>query len=93
MNYLFIENLGWALLHSIWQIAAVAFFLLAVLRFSSGASAHFRYAVSVFILGLAFLLPVTTFIWLAGNSQNTHQRCGGFSNAGLAFTRESISAK
>ncbi|HEV7644882.1 MAG TPA: M56 family metallopeptidase [Pyrinomonadaceae bacterium] len=90
MNYLFIENLGWALLHSIWQIAAAAFFLLAVLRLSSGASARFRYAVSVFILGLAFLLPVTTFIRLAGNSQNTHRAAEAFQTRD-SFLREKIS--
>jgi beta-lactamase regulating signal transducer with metallopeptidase domain len=87
MNYLFIENLGWALLHSIWQIGVAAVFLLAVLRFSSKASAHFRYAVSVFILGLAFLLPVTTFIWLAESSQDRHAAAEAFQTGDL-FLKE-----
>jgi beta-lactamase regulating signal transducer with metallopeptidase domain len=90
MNYLFIENLGWALLHSIWQIAAAALFLLAALRFSSGASAQFRYAMSVFVLGLAFLLPVTTFIWLAESSQSTHVKAEAFQTGDVSL-RERVS--
>lgn len=73
MNYLFIENLGWALLHSIWQIGLAAFFLFAAFRFLTNASSNVRYAVSIFALAVALILPAATFAWLASDTANTHQ--------------------
>jgi beta-lactamase regulating signal transducer with metallopeptidase domain/peptidoglycan/xylan/chitin deacetylase (PgdA/CDA1 family) len=72
MNYWLIENLGWTLLHSVWQIGLAALFLFIALRMLANASANARYAVSIFALALSFILPVTTFIWLTNDRANTH---------------------
>jgi murein DD-endopeptidase MepM/ murein hydrolase activator NlpD/beta-lactamase regulating signal transducer with metallopeptidase domain len=53
--------LGAALLHSVWQIAAVAAALVVLLRILSGASAGARYLVACAALILAAAAPVATF--------------------------------
>jgi beta-lactamase regulating signal transducer with metallopeptidase domain len=58
----FIENLGWTLVHSVWQIALVAFILFVLLRVLQRFSANARYLVAVFALALAVALPVATFV-------------------------------
>ena len=64
-NSKLIENLGWTLLHSLWQIALIAFVLLAALRILREFSANARYTAAVFALVFASLLPVATFVQLA----------------------------
>ena len=76
-NSQLIENLGWTLLHSVWQIAFVALWLFLALRVFAKSSANSRYLVSLFALCLAFLIPLTTFVWLSQNSANVGQ---GFIN-------------
>ena len=68
VNSNIVENLGWTLLHSIWQIALVAFVLFVLLKIFRAHSANFRYCVSVFALGLAFALSVVTFVQLSVDS-------------------------
>lgn len=51
---------GWALLHSLWQGAAVALAAMALLRLLRQGSSSLRYAVSYVGLLLTFLLPVWT---------------------------------
>ena len=68
INPKIIENLGWTILHSLWQIALIAIVLFALLKILRGFSANMRYLVSVFALVLAVALPVATFVQLAGNS-------------------------
>lgn len=63
-----VEALGWTLLHSVWQIALAAFILFLLLRALRNFSASARYAVSVFALTLAFVLPIATFVSLSGTS-------------------------
>lgn len=68
INSKLIENLGWTLLHSLWQItltAAVLFVLLKILR---GFSANVRYLIAVFALACSVVLPVATFVQLTGNA-------------------------
>jgi beta-lactamase regulating signal transducer with metallopeptidase domain len=72
MNSLFVENLGWALLHSIWQIAAAALVLFVSLKLMRKAPANFRYAVSVFALAVSMILPLAAFALLANNTANDH---------------------
>jgi len=64
-NSKMIENLGWALLHSIWQIALVAVGLNVLLRLLKNSTSNARYLASVFALALALVLPVLTFIQLS----------------------------
>lgn len=65
LNSQTVENLGWTLLHSLWQIAFVGFWLFLVLRVSAKSSANSRYLTSLFALALVLVLPVATFIWLS----------------------------
>jgi beta-lactamase regulating signal transducer with metallopeptidase domain/peptidoglycan/xylan/chitin deacetylase (PgdA/CDA1 family) len=66
-----IENLGWTLVHSIWQIALMAGALLFVLRIFKSFSASTRYLLSVSVLALAFTFPLTTFVFFSKNSAET----------------------
>lgn len=59
-----VENLGWTLLHSVWQIALIALVLFLLLRVLRKFSANARYVVSVF----ALVLPVLTFVNLSENA-------------------------
>lgn len=65
MNSSIVENLGWTLLHSLWQIGFVALVLFMALRVLRDFSANLRYAVSVSALILSLILPVTTFVYLS----------------------------
>ncbi len=73
VNSPLIENLGWTLLHSVWQIAFIALWLFAMLRVFARSSANARYTVSLFALVLALALPTVTFVWLLQNSPETKQ--------------------
>ena len=72
-NSQLIENLGWTLLHSLWQIAFIGFWLFLMLRASAKSSANSRYLTSLFAFVLALVLPVATFAWLSQKSSNAHQ--------------------
>ncbi len=72
-NSQLIENLGWTLLHSVWQIAFVALWLFSALRVFAKSSANARYTVSLFALLLALVLPTLTFVWLSQNSSEIKQ--------------------
>jgi beta-lactamase regulating signal transducer with metallopeptidase domain len=63
-----IENLGWTLVHSIWQIAFAAFLLSALLRVCRNYSANARYLLAVAALALTFVLPLATFVWFTNVS-------------------------
>lgn len=67
-NSKMVENLGWTLLHSLWQIALIALVLFLLLRVLRRFSANARYLVSVFALAFAVILPVSTFVGLERNS-------------------------
>ena len=68
MNSLLIENLGWTLLHSVWQMALAALLLFLSLRLLARATPNVRYAVSVSMLALTITLPLASFAWLTSNS-------------------------
>lgn len=71
MNNWLVENLGWTLLHSLWQIGLAALLLFAALRMLTKASANVRYAVSISALVLSFLLPLATFVSLTNDAAST----------------------
>ncbi|MEO6587815.1 MAG: M56 family metallopeptidase, partial [Pyrinomonadaceae bacterium] len=64
INSKFVETIGWTLLHSLWQIALVAFVLFVLLKLLRGFPANFRYWLSVFALVFAVALPVFAFYQL-----------------------------
>ena len=72
INTKIVENLGWTLLHSTWQIALIAFVLFVLLKIFRASSANFRYFLAVFALGLAVVLSVVTFSRLTINSNLNH---------------------
>ena len=62
-----IQNLGWTLLHSLWQIAAISLSLFVLLKFSGKATANLRYGLACAALCLALIAPVGTFVWLTNS--------------------------
>ncbi|HEY2584238.1 MAG TPA: carboxypeptidase regulatory-like domain-containing protein [Tepidisphaeraceae bacterium] len=58
------QRLGWTLLHSLWEGAAVAVALMLVLWLMRGAAAGARYAVSCAAMLAAFAIPILTFLAL-----------------------------
>ncbi|MGI8882676.1 MAG: M56 family metallopeptidase [Pyrinomonadaceae bacterium] len=77
-NSQLVENLGWTLAHSVWQIALIALVLFFILRVLRGFPANSRYLAAVFALALATLLPIYTFVQVRGNSSNERIRIENF---------------
>ncbi|MEO6038765.1 MAG: M56 family metallopeptidase [Saprospiraceae bacterium] len=68
LNSVFLQSLGWALAHSIWQITLLALLLAFILpRFEN---AHGRYWAAFMTLFSAFLVFVGTFLWILFNKFN-----------------------
>ncbi|NJM53569.1 MAG: M56 family metallopeptidase [Blastocatellia bacterium] len=65
MNSWIIENLGWTLLHSLWQIGFISIVLFSALQVLRDFSANLRYAISVSALILSLILPVATFVYFS----------------------------
>jgi beta-lactamase regulating signal transducer with metallopeptidase domain len=64
-----ILKLGWMLVHFVWEGAAIALILAAVLRMLRRYSANLRYITACIALGLIVLIPVAT-ISLVDTSEN-----------------------
>jgi len=63
MNWnLLIEQLGWTLVHSTWQIAIIAVVSSMILRATRSAAANLRYMFAVTALAFSIILPVATFL-------------------------------
>lgn len=60
------ENLGWTLVHSLWEIAAVFMLLRGLLAVMRRASANVRYVVSAAALIIAIVLPAATYLQISG---------------------------
>lgn len=52
-NSTLVENLGWTLLHSVWQIALITLALFSALKILTKSAANSRYLVSLFALVLS----------------------------------------
>jgi len=59
-----IERLGWTLLHSVWQGAAIALAYALATWWARGRGPELRYALSLAALALLALAPVATFLWI-----------------------------
>ncbi len=57
-----IEHIGWALLHSLWQIAGLTAILAIALRFLRHRSAALRYYAGCAVLSLMCVAPLVTFL-------------------------------
>lgn len=62
-----VHDLGWTLVHSVWQIALVTVVLLAALKTFTKLSSEMRYLLAVAALVLSFVLPLITFIQFSAN--------------------------
>jgi len=62
-----VQDLGWTLIHSVWQIALISAVLFLALKAFTKLSADVRYVLSVSALVLAFILPAMTFIQFSGS--------------------------
>jgi bla regulator protein blaR1 len=60
-----VTALGWAILHSLWQIGILAGLLLLILRLIPSPAAQVRYCVSVGFLCVAVALPTATFVQIS----------------------------
>ncbi len=69
MNSWIIENLGWTLLNSLWQIGLTTLILFSALRILKDYSANARYLASISALILSLILPVATFVYISNDSQ------------------------
>ncbi|MBL8819974.1 MAG: M56 family metallopeptidase [Planctomyces sp.] len=60
-----VERLGWMLVHSLWQLAIIAILAAVLLRLLRSRSAQMRYAVSVAMLSLIAAGPVVTWCMIS----------------------------
>jgi beta-lactamase regulating signal transducer with metallopeptidase domain len=60
-----IENLGWTLLHSIWQFALVAGVLFVILKCIDRGATNVRHFFSVCALFVAIALPIATYLQIS----------------------------
>lgn len=70
------EAVGWALLHSLWQDALAAVGLASLFVIVPARCARARYALATATLGLMIALPLTTGVWLHGNSPSRSTESG-----------------
>ena len=70
--YQFIDALGWALLHSIWQIAVFGLLVWVIFRFVSKDNAKLRYGVASISLAFIFISFILTLVhYLPGNNDTS----------------------
>jgi len=67
-----VNDLGWTLFHSLWEISVVALALWLVLRLIPAAASNLRYAASVAALGFCFILPLVTYLQISNGSALAH---------------------
>jgi beta-lactamase regulating signal transducer with metallopeptidase domain/peptidoglycan/xylan/chitin deacetylase (PgdA/CDA1 family) len=73
-----VQDLGWTLIHSVWQIALISAALFLALKAFINLSAETRYLLSVSALVLAFILPVMTFIQFSGSPARSISADAGY---------------
>src|SRR3954471_4591657 len=62
-----VRSLGWALVHSLWQIAAIAIVAALVLRMLRGRSSNARYLAACAALLAMVVAPAMTLAWLVAH--------------------------
>jgi beta-lactamase regulating signal transducer with metallopeptidase domain/peptidoglycan/xylan/chitin deacetylase (PgdA/CDA1 family) len=76
-----VRDLGWTLIHSVWQIALISAVLFLALKAFTKLSAETRYVLSVSALVLAFVLPSMTFIQFSGSPARSMSMNAGYEQA------------
>jgi beta-lactamase regulating signal transducer with metallopeptidase domain len=64
-----INALGWALIHSMWQIATVSLLLWITMRCLPDRDTNIRYCVSVLALSIGLIFPAITFLQIRTSQQ------------------------
>jgi beta-lactamase regulating signal transducer with metallopeptidase domain len=84
LGHPWVARLGWCLVHSVWEIAAVGLVGAVVLRVLRRGPAQARYLAACVALVLMSALPVSTLVWLAGSrvDEGTTQATVGAPRAG-----------
>ena len=82
-----VERLGWSLVHSLWQLAAIALVAALLHRCLRHRSARVRYFVAVAMLALMFAMPIATWCLVSIDpvslaSSSVHDETGVTSNDG-----------
>ena len=72
----FAYNLGWTLLHFLWQGLLVGAIYACLRNYMTDASPQARYLLSLGTLALLTLLPVVTLLYLLGTPQAVHEITG-----------------
>lgn len=77
------EKLGWTLLHSVWQIAALALMLAAFVRLARRTRPEVKYVAAAIALTACVVAPAITFLGMADPPEsavafNRHNRPGRF---------------
>ena len=65
-----VGDIGWTLVHSLWQIGLVAGVLFILLLFFRANAVNLRNGMSVTALIISFSLPVITFVQLSGGMRS-----------------------
>ena len=68
----FLQSAGWALMHFVWQGAAIAVLAAAALRLTARRSANVRYVIGCVALALMLAAPAVT-----AAPALARERCGG----------------
>ncbi|MDQ4123286.1 MAG: polysaccharide deacetylase family protein [Acidobacteriota bacterium] len=66
-----VENLGWTLAHSLWQISAIAALCFLGLKVARNSTANLRYLLACTALFLTLALPAATFVWFTNAPEET----------------------
>jgi beta-lactamase regulating signal transducer with metallopeptidase domain len=83
-----VDRVGWTLLHSLWEAAAVAILVAGGLRAMNGFSAATRYVVASAGLGMMVMLVVGTFFFITGTGRVTSREAVGVGGGERRFATE-----
>lgn len=67
----FVADLGWTIVHSIWQVAMLAALLFLVLKIADSFSPGARYVIAATTMLIAALVPILTFVDISTDRNGT----------------------
>ena len=80
-----IDLLGWTLIHSLWQLSAIAAAVVLALPLLRRVSANARYLLACIALALMMLAPIATFTWLLAHAVQSPVTAASTPAAPIAF--------
>jgi beta-lactamase regulating signal transducer with metallopeptidase domain/peptidoglycan/xylan/chitin deacetylase (PgdA/CDA1 family) len=91
INSKIVENLGWTLAHSVWQIGLIWLVLFFVLRVLRRSPANARYISAILALALAAILPIFTFVQITENSSPKYFQAANAKDVSVSHTNKKTS--